>query len=539
MKKTFLLGLLTLFFVGSIRAQDTTATHWWNDTTWYLLFVRSFYDSDGDGIGDLRGIIEKLDYLNDGDPATTSDLGITGIWLMPVFEAASYHGYDAVDYRAIEQDYGTQADFVDLMAAAHARGIRIIVDMVQNHTSSQHPWFQASATQDATYADWYKWADTNPGYRGPWDQTAWYNKGGRYYYAPFWSEMPDLNYDTPAVTIEMQDIAAFWLDEMDVDGFRLDAIKYLVEEEVDGKLLLANSPANVQWLADYNAFVKKFDPDAVTIGEIWDPSFSVARYVEAGAVDMAFDFDFAEALISAGKSSQKKPITDALRVMLNTMPANASATFTTNHDQPRLLTRLDGNLGANRVVASVLMTAPGAPFVYYGEEIGMSGDKPDELIRTPLQWDTTPVTGGFTTGSPWQALTPGFETATIADQTTDAMSLLSHYRSLIHLRNDNPTLRTGAMTVAQTKGGSIYSILRHDSQGTFLIIVNLNDVIKANYAITLADVALSGITRAKIVYNDGGTGTVVPPPLTADGSIVDYAPKPELAPHETLILRLS
>jgi glycosidase len=161
--------------VAPLTAQDADRDiKWWEETVWYLLFVRSFYDSDGDGIGDIRGVIEKLDYLNDGDPNTTTDLGITGIWLMPIVSAESYHGYDAVNYRMIDRDYGTQEDFQALMEAAHARGIHVVVDYVINHTSDQHPWFIAAQNPNSEYRDWFIWDDENPGYQGPWGQNVWY-----------------------------------------------------------------------------------------------------------------------------------------------------------------------------------------------------------------------------------------------------------------------------------------------------------------------------------------------------------------------------
>lgn len=519
--------------IAPLRAQE--ATPWWVDTTWYVVFVRSFYDSDGDGVGDLRGLIEKLDYLNDGDPTTTDDLGITGIWLLPVFEAASYHGYDAVDYRAIERDYGTREDFHALMDAARARGIRVVVDMVVNHTSSQHPWFQASAARDPKYDTWYWWEESNPSFLGPWGERAWYNREGRWYYAAFWSEMPDLNYNNPEVTVEMKDIAAFWLDEMGVDGFRMDAIKYVVEDEIDGRRILQNAPVNRAWLADYNAFVKRINPEAVTIGEIWDGTTVVGRYINEGSVDVAFEFEFAEALISGGITATKRPVENKLRLVLREYPPGTWATFSTNHDQARLQTQLRGDVGANRVIATLMMTLPGIPFVYYGEEIGMLGDKPDELIRTPMQWDATPITGGFTTGTPWQPLTPGFEATTVADQTTDPDSLLSHYRSLIHLRNAHSALRTGDIRIADVNNPRVMSYLRHDDSGTFLIVVNFGRRPAENAAIDLPRFTLPQGLRPVVVF---GSGEVAPLTLNADGELADYQPKPILEAYETLVIQL-
>ncbi len=237
----------------------------------YEVFVRSFADSDGDGIGDLRGLTSRLDDLNDGDPATTDDLGVTGLWLMPVAESPSYHGYDVVDYRAIERDYGTAADFRALMAAAHERGIDVIVDLVLNHTSRDHPWFQDALTPGSAHDDWYIWADERPGSAGPTGRRVWHAAGERFFYGYFWDGMPDLNLANPDVTAELDAIGRFWLDEMGVDGFRLDAARHLIE---DGRQL-ENTPATFEWLAGFRERLKADHPDALVLGEVWDATLDV------------------------------------------------------------------------------------------------------------------------------------------------------------------------------------------------------------------------------------------------------------------------
>jgi 1,4-alpha-glucan branching enzyme len=215
--------------VTPVDTTSTIATGWWNDAVFYEVFVRSFYDANGDGNGDINGLIQKLDYLNDGNPATTTDLGVTALWLMPIMQSPSYHGYDVTDYRTVEQDYGSNNDFKALVAAAHARGIKVIIDFVMNHTSEQHPWFtESAASTTSNYRNWYRWSATNPGGTGPWGQTVWYNRNSAWYYALFWSGMPDLNYTTPAVKTELFDVARFWMQDMNVDGFRLDAVKYIL-----------------------------------------------------------------------------------------------------------------------------------------------------------------------------------------------------------------------------------------------------------------------------------------------------------------------
>lgn len=205
------------------------AAAWWNDRVFYEVFVRSFADASGDGIGDLRGLIDRLDYLNDGNPATDSDLGVDGVWLMPVFEATSYHGYDTTDYRRVEPDYGTAEDLRALVEAAHARGIAVILDLALNHTSNEHPWFRASAAGDPVYADWYRWLDNDPGWPPVAGGPPWHRLGDRFYYGAFGPGMPDLNLEHGPVTAELTDIARSWIAETGIDGYRLDAAKHLIE----------------------------------------------------------------------------------------------------------------------------------------------------------------------------------------------------------------------------------------------------------------------------------------------------------------------
>ena len=228
------------------RTDEGLSPLWWNDRVFYEIFVRSFRDSDGYGIGDLQGVIDRLDYLNDGNAATTDDLGLTGFWLMPPAEAHSYHGYDVTNYYAVEQDYGTIEDMKRLINAAHERGIAVIVDMVMNHSSSRHPWIVASRLGEQPYTDWYIWSDERPGYVGLWGAVAWHPAGGRYYYGVFWAGMPDFNYMNSDMTQEMYDIATFWLQDIGVDGFRLDAIKHIIEVGERQE----NTSETRQWLSD-------------------------------------------------------------------------------------------------------------------------------------------------------------------------------------------------------------------------------------------------------------------------------------------------
>jgi alpha-amylase len=502
---------------------------WWNDRVFYEIFVRSFYDSDGDGIGDLRGVIEKLDYLNDGDPTTATDLGVTGIWLMPIMASPSYHGYDVTDYYTVNPDYGTNQDFLDLVQEAHRRGIAVIVDLVMNHTSNQHPWFVASSQGDPVYDDWYVWSDTDPGYRRP-DNGApvWYPSGDRYYYAYFWEGMPDLNYTNPAVTDEMDDVIRYWLTDMGADGFRLDAVKHLIEAGP----VLENTPATLDWLQGFHSLVRSINPEALTVGEIWDSSDTILQYV-GDKVDIAFEFSFAQAMLNAAQWQTAEPLILTENTLLVTYPPQQYATFLTNHDQNRVMSQLGGDVGAARVAATILLTSPGVPFVYYGEEIGMTGAKPDERIRTPLPWDGTRITGGFTTGVPWEVLGTGYSTVNVASQTDDPGSLLSHYRRLIHLRDEHPALRTGSIQLVDTGNPAVYSFLRYADDETLLVVVNLSTEAVTDYSLTAVQGVLGGKPSADLLL---GEGEVTAPALNDSGGFTDYKPLASLPPQSSFVI---
>ncbi len=505
---------------------------WWNDAVFYEIFVRSFYDDDGDGIGDLAGLIQQLDYLNDGDPTTTDDLGVTGLWLMPIMQSPSYHGYDTVDYYTIEQDYGTNEQFRTLIAEAHARGIRVIVDLVLNHTSSSHPWFiNASTGPDAEHRDWYVWSEEDPGYVGPWGQNVWYRRGGAYYYAIFWDQMPDLNYRHPEVTAEMYDAARFWLEEMGADGFRLDAIRYLIE---DGQQQ-ASTPATHAWLADFDQLTDEISPETLTVGEVWADTTDVVPYIVNDELDLCFEFSLAEAILNSVTVNTSSAFRHRLQTVLESYPPGQYATFLTNHDQDRVMTAVGQNPDKARLAATVLLTLPGVPFIYYGEEIGMTGQKPDEMIRTPMQW-TADENAGFTTNQPWEPVNDGYETVNVAAQSADPDSLLNHYRRLIHLRNDHVALRRGELVPLESTCRPVYGFLRHSGEESILVILSFAAQEQSGCVFSLpeSDLASGDYAPQELLAGVDVNG------LTVDGSggFSDYAPLATFAPREGYILLL-
>ncbi|HVR44077.1 MAG TPA: alpha-amylase family glycosyl hydrolase [Thermoanaerobaculia bacterium] len=455
---------------------------WARGAVFYEIFVRSFADSDGDGVGDFDGLVEKLDYLNDGDPATTSDLGIEGIWLMPIFEATSYHGYDTVNYEAIEKDYGTSADFRHFLDQAHERGIRVIVDLVLNHTGSEHPWFVDSASSPAaSRRDWYVWSPVDPGWSQPWggEYGSWHPRNGAYYYGAFWGGMPDVNYRNPRAKAEMFRLTRHWLEE-GVDGYRLDATRYLVETG-PGEAGQADTEETHRVLEELAAEVRRARPEAILVAENTVDTPTLATYFGSTAVirggdqiPMNFNFPLASALVEGVNASNATRIRATLHEMIRTYPSGViDAPFLTNHDQTRLATVLGSDPGKLRNAAAVLLTLPGAPFLYYGEEVGLrNGPGPmDESKRTPMPWSPS---GGFTEGTPWRGYAPGLPSDNVASQDGDPGSLLSYYRDWIAARKGSAALRKGDIVPLET-GPRILAFLRDSGGEQVLVVHNLAD----------------------------------------------------------------
>ena len=540
MKKWLLLliaGLLLMLPTIALAqdADESGDTQWWNERVWYEIFVRSFYDSDGDGIGDIQGIISQLDYLNDGDPTTTDDLGITGIWLMPINPSPTYHGYDVTDYRAINPEYGTMEDFRELLAEAEARGIAIIIDLVLNHSADDHPWFQAALAGDPEFVDWYVFEEEDPGFRGPENQQVWYETPSTaaidaHYYALFWSEMPDLNYTNPDVTAEAYDIARYWLEDVGVAGFRLDAIKYLVEE---GRIV-ENSGETLAWFADFQAYIKSIDPDALLIGEVWSNTPIASVYVP-DQVDMVFEFELARGLLRSATFGTTSSTLNALESVIENYPPNQYATFLSNHDQDRVMSAVRGDVGDAKAAAVLLLTLPGVPFLYYGEEIGMVGDSTDPLRRTPMQWSDA-ANSGFTTGEPWSDLNDDFATVNVAAQFDDPNSLLSTYRGLIHARNASPAVQHGTYTLVESTERRVIASLRQYQGEIVLVLANIDDEPVTDYALTIAASGLTNVTVPELLLGDG---ELTLPDLNAEGGFSAYTPVPELPAQSATIIRLS
>ena len=525
------IGLALAFIANAALAQHSP--QWVHGATCYEVFVRSFYDSNGDGVGDLNGLIAKLDYINDGNDRSQNSLGARCIWLMPIMESPSYHGYDATDYYKVARAYGTNDDFKRLVAEAHKRGIKVLIDMVLNHTSNEHPWFQAAMRDTASpYRAWYRWSPTKPDQRGPWGQEVWYKSPVRdeYYYAVFWSGMPDLNYETPAVRDEVKKIARFWLEEMRVDGFRLDAVPFLMED--GGKL--AGSPGTHALLHDYAQYVHTLRPDAFTVGEVYDSIGTVLTYYP-DQLDSYFAFEVADSIVAAVRRESAGGLLEpALRLQAG-VPNDRWSPFLRNHDQPRTRTELGGDMRKARLASLLLLTMPGVPFVYYGEEIGMEGTKPDERIRTPMQWRRGHA-DGFTTGAPWEALQDDSSTTTVAAEERDTGSVLAMNRRLIHLRATNRTVADGVLVALRASEDGVAAYARRLGDRVVLVVANLTSAPIRGVGLSTDGGALpAGIWR---VHDLLSGAIVAPAEIEADGRLRDYEPLRELPPFSGYVFEL-
>ncbi|MGH8157293.1 MAG: alpha-amylase family glycosyl hydrolase [Rhodanobacter sp.] len=448
----------------------TTASQQAPSGVWYEIFVRSFYDTNGDGIGDLNGITAKLDYLQ--------SLGISGIWLMPINPSPSYHGYDITDYYGINPQYGTMADFQRLLDEAHKRGIKVIIDLVINHTSSLHPWFVAANQPNDPHHDWYNWAraGTDLNAISATDTPAWHaTPSGQHYIGVFTAEMPDLDYDTPAVRAEMVHVGQFWLKK-GVDGFRLDAAQHIYYDfkSQDGDPAILKK--NLAWWSQFRQGLDAVNPAAYIVGEVTQKSpDQLAPWFKP--LSSVFDFPLATQLIDSAKSERAGDL-GALLAQTEadyrkvTGKSGVDAPFLSNHDQERVMSQLDGNPQHMRMAAAMLLTLPGQPFIYYGEELGTLGKKPDEAIREPMRWDRAIHAPGETT---WETpAAPDDPALSVEAEQASPDSLLHYYTVLIHWRSEVSAIRDGALRNHPLANPHLAAWELQDAHDHVLVVHNLS-----------------------------------------------------------------
>lgn len=420
---------------------------WAKEAVFYEIFVRSFYDGNGDGIGDFIGLKEKIPYLK--------ELGVNALWLMPINNSPSYHGYDVIDYYDIEPDYGTREEFIEFLEEAHASGFKVIMDLVVNHSSYQHPWFREAAKgEESQYRDYYVWKDEfdDLDQKGAWGQQVWHNEfADDYYYSTFWSGMPDLNFRNPEVREKFKDIAEFWLDPNQdgdfsdgVDGFRLDAALH-IDEDLE---------VTHNWWQEFNTAVKSVNSEAFLVGENWTETETMAQFYED--LDSSFNFSLADKIIKM-VNGVPIDILDEIEDIHSQYSQYSDdfidATFLRNHDQNRVA--YDLNEEKVKLASSLLLTLPGTPFIYYGEELGQIGAKPDDNIREPFDWYkeangqgmTTMSKGGFYNPMRYTKANDGIS---LEEQRGVAGSIFEHYKKLIAIRKANPIFFRGEYQKLET-----------------------------------------------------------------------------------------
>lgn len=495
MKKGIIAMLLTLALLLSCAAcagqQKATAdadaelipeeTVWEdNYRTTYEVFVYSFYDSDGDGIGDLQGLTQKLDYINDGDPATDTDLGCDGIWLMPIMPSPTYHKYDVTDYYGIDPEYGSMEDFEAFMEACGERGIKVILDLVINHSSSEHPWFKEACEYLAAlgdgepdltqcpYVDYYHFKkEAGSGYSQVPGSDIWY------YEAQFFYGMPDLNLYNEQLRQEISNIVDFWLKK-GVGGFRLDAAK----EYESG-----NDSSNIEILSWFNQMVKEKEPNAYIVAEVWMDMESYAPYYSSG-IDSVFDFSFADkdGIISnvvkgnTPASFYSRSLQEAEEKYKSYNQAYIDAPFYTNHDMGRSAGYYAGGESESqtKLAGALNLLMGGNAFIYYGEELGMKGAGKDENKRAPMYFSADPTAAGMCRG-PADMDDIQMKFGSLGEQETQEYSVYQYYKKAIRLRGVYPALRKGTTkNLADYSSDTLAAFSRTYEDQTVYVFCNIS-----------------------------------------------------------------
>lgn len=458
MRKTFLLCLSLLFLLTGCLPKNPKVTTARDNGVVYEIFVASFNDSDGDHMGDLKGVEEKLDYL--------LELGIQDIWLMPIFESPSYHKYDVTDYYAIDADYGTMDDLKSLIGACHGKGIKLYLDLVLNHTSNLHPWFLKAASgmmnnacgEPGAKCHYYHFSDS---------QRYGYNKltDNIYYESVFTHSMPDLNLYHQDVRDEIENIARYYL-EMGIDGFRLDASYHYFANQ---------NQENIEFLRWFNQVCEKYNPDVYIVSEVW-AAFNVLKDYYSSGIDSLFDFDLSDgtgqivvAIRNKKGAELAKQIVSKTNAVKEASSKGMDAIFLSNHDMARSGGYLN-TLSQQKLAASVYLLAPGKPFIYYGEEIGLRGSGRDENKRLAMLWGE-----GTDCYSPANHDYYSQVETSVKQQMSDKDSLWQHYRKLLEIRSHYSMMTAASADVLDLNDPQLFGIQLDGSGRKVYVVHNFSD----------------------------------------------------------------
>lgn len=439
---------------------------------YYCIFVRSFADSNGDGIGDLNGIASKLDYLE--------NLGVSGIWLMPIFPSHSYHGYDVDDYYNVNEEYGTISDLENLCAKCAERGISVILDLPLNHSSIHNKWFLQSIDEKNPKHSWYRWANPqeNPDINFNatiWQHKVWNKRGENFYSGLYYDGMPDFNHDNLEVRDEFKNIIKFWL-EKGVSGFRFDAASHIYNSAKLPSSVKDGQERALNFWNEICSYAKSVKSDAFMVGEVWESNGTRAEYMRS--IPSTFHFDLGTKIINAIKNSDgmnnsiAAGLLNDYELYAQKNPNFIDAPFLTNHDQNRSPLQFKNDERCVKLAAAMYLFLPGIPFVYYGEEIAMNGAKPDEQIRTPFIWSSK---SNEKMQTDWIESKYNAKTKGAAEQLKDKNSVLNFYKDAIHFRNSNEVFSHGKFLPYETKNSKITSWTLESGEKKVFVFFNLAD----------------------------------------------------------------
>ncbi|OAA31441.1 alpha-amylase [Kosmotoga arenicorallina S304] len=434
----------------------------------YELFLRSFADGNGDGIGDFKGATKRLDYL--------AELGITGIWLLPVMKSPSYHGYTVSDFYSINPSYGTIEDAREFLECAHAKGIKVILDMPLNHTAINHQWFLRALAGDKSHRKKYLWLE-RPEWleaRRHWDnQGVWSKLNGEYYYALFGPGSPDLNYENPELREEAKRILSFWLS-LGFDGFRFDAAKHIFDFSTERGKCEYQHAKNLAFWKEMTEHCRKINPDAIFVSEVWDDPDVVDLY--SSIFGIGFNFPLAYAIKESVMELNPNRMVEALYHVMNRYFEDvlqySSGIFLTNHDMSRLLSYMKGDKEKAHLALSVLLTLPGIPFIYYGEELGMKGEYNEfanEAQLEPFPWFEL---GSGPMQTEWKAFTsnPPYSGTSYEVQSNESNSYFSKYKNILHFRKNNNWIDSAKILEVKAENNILF--ISVESKGKVALIVH-------------------------------------------------------------------
>lgn len=499
------------------RAAAHLPAHW-DRGAFMEIFVRAYQDSDGDGVGDLRGLISRLDYLQ--------DLGIRGIWLMPVTRSADRdHGYATTDFRDIEPDYGTLADFDELLKQAHARGIGVITDYVINHSSHQHPAFQeALKGPDNPWRDWFVWSQDAPVGWDIWGKNPWYHVAAKpwewtgdpkdlppappgaqdFYFGTFGPHMPDFNMRKPEVVNYHLDSLRFWLNR-GLDGFRLDAVPHLIENNAKD---WNDQPESRRLTRQLQDLIRSYPGRMV----VCEATASPRDWGDPAVCGGAFAFGHVHHYVKAARGEAES--VQALATYFRTAPATM-ATFVSNHDRfagDRLWDQVGGDMARYKLAAAGYLLQPGTPYIYYGEEIGQAGVmtlEKDLPLRAPMSWAPDAATGGFTRGTPFRPVAPNVLTHNAQAQAQDPRSILAFYKAMLALRNTRGSIARGSFDHSFADGLVLGFQRRLERERTVVLI---------NYGTGLASVRVPDLPAGQALRSAYPAGGALSARIGKDGS---------------------